>query len=57
LPQAVNHEKSLYGIFGRCYQLNKGLISMSYCYPDVLMHKAVIERLNQLNRGGLEGRE
>jgi len=39
----------MYGIFGRCYQLNKGLVAMSYCYPDVLMHKAALKRLRELN--------
>lgn len=48
--QAVNQEKNLYGVFGRCYQLNKGLINMSFCHPDVLMHKAAIKRIKQLNQ-------
>lgn len=29
---------------------------MSYCYPDVVMHKAALKKLAELNRGDPERR-
>ncbi|KUI63623.1 hypothetical protein VM1G_10227 [Cytospora mali] len=46
---AVDQEKRLTGVFGRSYLLNKGLINMSYCQPDVLAHQAALERLRLVN--------
>lgn len=52
-PQALLQERNTAGIFGRTYQCNKCLVSMSYCQQEMLAHGAALEKLQALLPPGM----